>query len=63
MGGGRGGSELYGEVGKGEEREGAAGCCAYVVWGVGETDAVEIESALNFIIISMVSSNYMIYSK
>ena len=50
MGGDRWNSELYREVGKGEGREGAARCGTDVVWGVGETDAVETESALNFII-------------
>ena len=60
---GRGCSELYREVGAGEKREGAARCGTDVVWGGNETQAVETESALNFIIISMVPSNYMIYSK
>lgn len=41
MGGGRGGDELYREVGKREGRKGAAGCSTHAVRGDGETRAVE----------------------
>ena len=43
MGGGCGTAELYGEVGEGEGREGAAGCGVNVVRGVDEACAREID--------------------